>query len=233
MNNVESTSDLSPTEQTSSPSNLQVSNLVGAGSRPRSLSTGDHQFHRPLNLDHHVHFTPTLPGYHGERSTFSSPLHNKSKIIIDGKIGSHPTASEITQPGLLPPGPPDIHGSRKAMEDAAAAERRRIQPLEKEEAHYSADELRRVLKRERTRAIRIQMELAALKHQTVSAALSQEILEEGRINGLVHHLDQIKHEKERIIIELEREEEMVIFDEFYAFGIWICTQTTILLAFWM
>jgi len=105
--------------------------------------------------------------------------------------------------------PPEPSETQRAMDAAAASERARAKKLEEEEADMSADELRAVLKRERHRTGRIAADLAALKSASVQSQLEAEVIEEGRINGLMRRLDDVQQEKGRIIVELEREEEMV------------------------
>lgn len=98
---------------------------------------------------------------------------------------------------------------QKAIENASSKERQRIKLLEPSESSMSADELRAVLKKERYRTLNIVMELASVKSLLVMNQFEAEVLEEGRVNTLMRRLDIVKAEKERIIIELEREEEMV------------------------
>lgn len=95
------------------------------------------------------------------------------------------------------------------MENAVAAERRRAKDLEAQELNKSADELREILHRERRRMGHAYGELAALKATSVQSQLQAEVVEEGRINSLMRRLDGLQQEKGRIIVELEREEEMV------------------------
>lgn len=102
--------------------------------------------------------------------------------------------------------PPEISEQRKAMEAASAKERARAKAMEESERELSADELRAILKKERLRTGKIQADLAALRSGTVQQQLQAEVLEEGRINGLMRRLDVLQEEKGRIIVELEREE---------------------------
>lgn len=95
------------------------------------------------------------------------------------------------------------------MEAAAAKERARAKSCEEEEANLGPDELRSVLKRERHRSARMAADLAALRASAVQSQFEAEVLEEGRINNLMRRLDVLQQEKGRIIVELEREEEMV------------------------
>lgn len=66
-----------------------------------------------------------------------------------------------------------------------------------------------MLKRERNRAGRIAADLAAIRSAAVQSQLEAEVVEEGRINGLMRRLEVLQQEKGRIIVELEREEEML------------------------
>ena len=66
-----------------------------------------------------------------------------------------------------------------------------------------------MLKRERQRMFRFVADLAKLRNAAVQCQAEAEIHEEGRINGLMRRLESLQIEKGRIIIELEREEEMV------------------------
>lgn len=109
----------------------------------------------------------------------------------------------------MPSLPPEHSETQKAMEAAAAKERERAKKLEEEELTMNADELRAVLKRERHRTGKIAADLAALRSTAVQSQLEAEVIEEGRINGLMRRLDNLQQEKGRIIIELEREEELV------------------------
>ena len=56
---------------------------------------------------------------------------------------------------------------------------------------------------------RLAADLAVLKSNAVQSQAEAEVNEEGRINCLLAHLDGLQQEKGRIIVELEREEEMV------------------------
>ena len=106
-------------------------------------------------------------------------------------------------------GPPEPTQQRRAMEAAIMAERTRTNQCEKEEATMTADELRAVLKKERRRTAKLAADLAAFKCSAVQQQLESEIFEEGRINELMRRVDNLQHEKEKIIVALEREEEMV------------------------
>jgi hypothetical protein len=105
--------------------------------------------------------------------------------------------------------PPRVSETQKAMEAAVMAERKRAKELQAEETGMSADELRGVLKRERQRLNKYAADLARLKSAAVQCQAEAEVLEEGRINGLMRRLENLQIEKGRIINELEREEEMV------------------------
>jgi hypothetical protein len=81
--------------------------------------------------------------------------------------------------------------------------------MEPGESTLSANELRVVLKKERQRMFKFAADLARLKIAAVQCQAESEIHEERCINGLVRRLESLQLEKTRIIIELEREEEMV------------------------
>jgi glycyl-tRNA synthetase beta subunit len=95
------------------------------------------------------------------------------------------------------------------MEAAVHSERMRAKEKEKEEENMTADELKAVLKRERTRMSKIAADLAALRSAAVQSQAEAEAHEEGRINNLMRRVECLQQEKGRIIVELEREEEMV------------------------
>ena len=116
----------------------------------------------------------------------------------------HTVAGRGLAPGGLPftDGPPEPSQQRKAMEAAVLAERTRTAMCEQEEATMTADELREVLKKERRRTAKLAADLASFKCSAVQQQLESEIFEEGRINGLMRHVDHLQH-------ELEREEHMV------------------------
>ena len=120
--------------------------------------------------------------------------------------GALPTL-ESSGPLAVPPPEPSI--IQKVMEAASAAERSRARKLEEQEAKMTAEELRHVLKQERHRSARFAADLAALKQNSVQSQLEAEVIEEGRINGLMRRLDILQQEKGRIIVELEREEELL------------------------
>lgn len=73
----------------------------------------------------------------------------------------------------------------------------------------SADEMRLVLKQERHRMAGFAADLARLKSAAVQCQAESEIHEERCINGLMRRLESLQVEKGRIVVELEREEEMV------------------------
>ena len=111
---------------------------------------------------------------------------------------------------LIPmPHPPEPSERQRVMESAVASERKRAKELETEEAKMTADELRAVLKTERRRTAQIMADLAVFKLSAVEFQSEAEVLEEGRINGLMRRVDQLQQEKGRIMLDLEREEEMV------------------------
>jgi hypothetical protein len=99
--------------------------------------------------------------------------------------------------------------AKSAMEHTMQDERQRRIHHEKAELTMDATELRAILKDERIRMSRIAAELAQIKSTAVASQLESEVCEEGRINLLRRQLDSVQQEKGRIILELEREEEMV------------------------
>jgi len=153
------------------------------------------------------------------RSVSLGQLPNDSPIgmptpLTPGSLGSYAAHGlEIpfaTGSGMaIPDLPPPIDASKKAMEEAVQKERTRMKALEKEEVGLSADELHRILRRERTRMSRMAADLAAMKSAAVQSIAEAEAHEEGRINNLMRRLDSLQLEKGRIIVELEREEEML------------------------
>lgn len=112
--------------------------------------------------------------------------------------------------------------TRAAMEAAVHSERQRAKAKEKEEENMSADELRLVLKRERTRMSKIQADLAAMRAAAVQSQAEAEVHEEGRINNLMRRVECLQQEKGRIIVELEREEEMVCLCDIVYFVVIVC-----------
>lgn len=113
-----------------------------------------------------------------------------------------------------------MRATKSAVDTALANERDRIKALELQEEEsftssgsgtVSIKQYKMALKRERQYSKRLVGELAALKSVAVTSTLEAEINEEGRINCLMRRLDILQKEKGRIIVELEREEEMVRF----------------------
>merc|ERR1712226_239226 len=107
------------------------------------------------------------------------------------------------------PGPPEPFEKQRVMEAAVASERLRAREMEKEEANMTADEVRAVLKKERRRASKMAADLAVFRMTAVELQSEAEVVEESRINGLMRRLDDLQQEKGRIILDLEREEEML------------------------
>ena len=170
-----------------------------------------HHPQRPLSTYTALGSPRTVTGRVRSASLGNAPYQQKVLPVNQTGIGN-PQASGM----LLPFGPtaatvcpPEISRQRKAMEEAAAAERTRAKELEEQELQMTADELRAVLKKERHRTAKVQADLAALRSVTVQQQFQAEVLEEGRINALCRRMDDLQEEKGRIILELEREEEMV------------------------
>jgi hypothetical protein len=106
--------------------------------------------------------------------------------------------------------PPEPSESCRAMEAAVAQERQRAQKMEAMEATViDAQELKAILKAERKRMAKMAGDLAAMKTSAVRLQLEAKVHEEGRINGLWRQMDNLQQEKERMIVELEQEEDMV------------------------
>ena len=129
-----------------------------------------------------------------------------------------------TQSNPMTMSPPPIGGAssrrcsisstdERVVDNAIASERDRIKELEKKEneADLGVEDLKLMLKRERSRSVKLIGELASMKSMFLASQAEAEVCEEGRINGLMRRLDCVQKEKGRIIVELEREEEMVSF----------------------
>jgi len=103
----------------------------------------------------------------------------------------------------------------KASQNAISNERRRIREIEKDEhirevnGEFTIDDVKLLLKKERNKCAQLLGEIAAMKSMAVASQAEAEVCEEGRINGLMRRLDLLQKEKGRIIVELEREEEML------------------------
>lgn len=140
-------------------------------------------------------------------AAMSSPHHQHLPIPPGSPILSNDF--ELHDPNCCPSSP-YVKASKSAVETALVNERERIKILEEEEANYTTiEEFKAALKKERQYSKNIVSELAALKSIAVTSTLEAEIHEEGRINCLMRRLDILQKEKGRIIVELEREEEMV------------------------
>jgi hypothetical protein len=100
-------------------------------------------------------------------------------------------------------------GPTAAASAAGEKERNRAREHEKDEADLTEDQLRAALRKERSYSCKLAMDVASLKSQAVTNQAEAEVTEEGRINCLMKRLDGLSREKGRILIELEREEEMV------------------------
>jgi hypothetical protein len=162
----------------------------------RSVPNSPGQFHHEQR--------PYQQGYYGGPSAFGGlliPQPSPSSNKDDDGMDTTSDAADVI--------PPELSDQRKAMEAACAAERVRAKQREMEEQNMTADELRMVLKKERLRTGKIKSDLVALRYGAVQNQLQAEVLEEGRINGLMRRMDLLQEEKGRILLELEREEEMV------------------------
>ncbi|KAL7564830.1 hypothetical protein ACA910_021086 [Epithemia clementina (nom. ined.)] len=157
---------------------------------------------RSRSMDHQSIGTGSPVPAHLPRSVPVSPVTGKPFVPVP------PFSSGLGVEVPLPH-PPEPSERQRAMEAAVASERKRAKELEVEEAHMTADELRTVLKTERRRTAKILADLAAFRLAAVELQLEAEVIEEGRINGLMRRLDYLQQEKGRIIFDLEREEEML------------------------
>jgi len=126
-----------------------------------------------------------------------------------------PVVSDIGQDStIFSTSSPYLRATKSAVDHAIANERDRISNLEQQEVNYTTiEEFKIALKKERQHSKHLVTDLAALKSIAVASTLEAEVNEEGRINCLMRRLDGLQKEKGRIIVELEREEEMVSFVE--------------------
>ena len=130
----------------------------------------------------------------------------------------------------LPPGTPSQRASqKKAVDHALEAERSRIKDLEAKEKDMDADALRIQLKRERQHSTRLACDLAALWSSAVQSQANSEIEDESRMNALMRRLEKVQREKGKIIVELEREEEMVSQSSSQLRGMSVCLMESSLL----
>jgi hypothetical protein len=178
--------------------------------RIRSLSTGNYPYPHPGSPA-----LPTNMSPYSVRSLPASPIGAPLQPTSGGGGLDMPflPTQEV---------PPEHSETHKAMEAAAVKERARTKKLEEEETELDAVTLRGILKRERARMCRIAADLAAMKSTAVQSQLEAEVIEEGRINCLMRRLDTVQQEKGRIIVELEREEEMVSWLELFECSWSVC-----------
>ena len=182
-------------------------------------------------MDRAPHPTPPISPPHHQRRVhaFGSPVSStklRSQSLGQAPIGYYspispyavrsvpvsPVAAAVkplTMPLRMPFLPPEHSEARKAKQAAATAERKRAKEMAEKEVNLTAEELRDILKKERHRMGRIAADLAALKATAAQSQLEAEMIEEGHINCLLRRMDDLQQEKGRIIVELEREEEMV------------------------
>eukprot|EP00545_Synedropsis_sp_CCMP1620_P003239 CAMPEP_0119006348 /NCGR_PEP_ID=MMETSP1176-20130426/2247_1 /TAXON_ID=265551 /ORGANISM="Synedropsis recta cf, Strain CCMP1620" /LENGTH=282 /DNA_ID=CAMNT_0006958257 /DNA_START=102 /DNA_END=950 /DNA_ORIENTATION=- len=142
-------------------------------------------------------------GHHSAPSLVITPPY--SPIISN--TATYPSGHVPFMPNLV------INGgsvaAKSAMEQAMQEERTRRICHERAEIHMDASQLRTILKDERIRMSRVAAELAQIKSTAVSSQLESEVCEEGRINLMRRQMENVQQEKGRIILELEREEEML------------------------
>lgn len=176
---------------------------LGCGTTITGIGWNNHQQHQsppfmPISSHH-----PTSPWNHSPRSTIATTMN------------TNPHPSQTLPPyissdndGML------SEEQRNSIEMASSKERQRIKECEFNEMNINnIDELKHILKKERYRTMNLILELNTLKCISTSNQLQAEVLEENRINTLMKHINTFQHDKEHIIIELEREEEMVRFIE--------------------
>ena len=161
----------------------------------------------PIHPNNHSH-TPFVPNLN------TAPPGSPSPNDYDYDYGDDRTDPAFGSSS------PYMRATKSAVDTALANERDRIKALELQEEEsftssgsgtVSIKQYKMALKRERQYSKRLVGELAALKSVAVTSTLEAEINEEGRINCLMRRLDILQKEKGRIIVELEREEEMVRF----------------------
>jgi hypothetical protein len=200
-------------------------------SRDRSSSYGNYSHYSTTSLPHatwtssnspslHAHpsprtsstmpalppLSPVPPFYTGDDDAASFYRMTSTPIpLLDSSQGPHLSSF---------PSPTNSHlVMKQAVESALSTERTRIRTLEEAEASLTLEELRHVLKKERLHSLHLTGELAAIKSALVTCQAEAEIHEEGRINTLMRRvhtqMESMQREKERIIVELEREEEML------------------------
>ena len=197
------TSTEQPSAQPPFPNNQQRTAIIPVDQPPHPSLTAPHP--RDLMNSYHIH-SPTSSG-----KSVGLPYDGRSRSHSLGS--SSPTLHQEASMGDYLPGlplePPRVSDTQKIIEAAVQNERKRAKDMQATEKDMTADELRFVLKRERQRMFRFVADLAKLRNAAVQCQAEAEIHEEGRINGLMRRLESLQIEKGRIIVELEREEEMV------------------------
>jgi len=175
-------------------------------SRVCSVPSDNTNSHTSVNLRTSI---PIIPLH----SPMPSPLPLRVPILLHASppyVSSDNLPRQSIVTGNFPcvgDAPSTRHSS--AADAAVAAERIRTRELESHEASLGAESLRAVLKIERRRSSRLTGDLVALRSAAVESQAQAEAHEEGRINFLLGRLDKVQKEKGRIIVELEREEEML------------------------
>ena len=142
------------------------------------------------------------------------PLHlSPDPTIPTTTPTSTPTSTPFLPSLTSDPYHPSRHSppSNPTIEQALQTERARIRNLEKIESSSSltTSDLRCALKKERLHSLKLTHDLATLKSQAIQSQAQAEVHEEWAINGLLRRLECLQAEKGRIIVELEREEEML------------------------
>lgn len=185
----------------------------------------------PRNQRRHSHSNPLSP-----RKNLVAPLKSPGAAFRNTRksLGAIPNFAvdhgKMLMPPPSPPGSfrplsPRLSGgvdTQKIAEQMAQQERQRMKEMEQEELKMTADELRFILKQERRRMLEFAVDLAKLRSTAAHAQAESEMHEERAINGLMRKLDTLKGEKSRLMMELEREEDLV-----RSFQLFICGSNTV------
>jgi hypothetical protein len=162
--------------------------------------------------------TPMSPQGHTRGASLGSYYKNSPFLVPQCPLSAPPSLAFHHHAKILPafptvnlghPHPPRISVIQKAMEGAIVKERRREKELETQEESMTAEELRVRLRAERHRMAKLAAELAKHKMITVHSELEAEMVEEGRVNGLIRRLEEIQIEKGQMFHEPEGDEAMV------------------------
>jgi hypothetical protein len=185
--------------------------ITDIGPPSLSLASQQQQQHHHQHQQHHYHHQSPQPPPHSPSSisVSSSTFHpNNNDININSNIDDNINNYNYNYNSINTK-------TKTAIEHAINTEKKRIKNLESHENDLlsqnklSSSDFKLLLKKERNRNVQLVGELTALKSQAVASQAEAEVCEEGRIMGLMRRLDSLQKEKGRIIVELEREEEML------------------------